>query len=120
MRLARRDEVHELIAPLIAAKTTEHWLQTLDAIGVPVSAIQDFATVAAEPQLAHRQVFVEQAHHLHPNRSVKVVRAAHVAEPGNPSIQGPTPTLGEHTDEILAELGYSVDQVKAMHNDGVV
>ena len=120
VRLARRDEVHELIAPLIAAKTTEHWLQTLDAIGVPVSAIQDFATVAAAPQLAHRQVFVEQAHHLHPNRSVKVVRAAHVAEPGHPSIQGPTPTLGEHTDEILAELGYSVDQVKAMHNDGVV
>ena len=43
LRLARRDEVHELIAPLIAAKTTEHWLQTLSAIGVPVSKIQDFA-----------------------------------------------------------------------------
>ena len=120
MRLARRDEVHELISPLIAAKTTEHWLQTLSAIGVPVSEIQDFATIAEDPQLAHREVFVKQAHHLDPSRSVKVVRAAHVAKPGNPSIQRPTPTLGAHTDDILSELGYSVDQIKAMRDDGMV
>ncbi len=120
VRLARRDEVHGLIAPMIAAQTTEYWLEALDAIGVPVSAIQDFPTIAEEPQLAHREVFVEQAHHLHPNESVKVVRAAHVAEPGNPSIQGPTPTLGAHTDDILGELGYSVDQIKAMRDEGMV
>ena len=120
VRLARRDEVHGLIAPMIAAQTTEYWLEALDAIGVPVSAIQDFPTIAEEPQLAHREVFVEQAHHLHPNESVKVVRAAHVAEPGNPSIQGPTPTLGAHTDDILGELGYGLDQIKAMRDEGVV
>jgi crotonobetainyl-CoA:carnitine CoA-transferase CaiB-like acyl-CoA transferase len=120
VRLARRDEVHGLIAPMIAAQTTEYWLEALDAIGVPVSAIQDFPTIAEEPQLAHREVFVEQAHHLHPNESVKVVRAAHVAEPGNPSIQGPTPTLGAHTEDILGELGYSVDQIKAMRDEGMV
>ena len=120
VRLVRRDEVHGLIAPMIAAQTTEYWLEALDAIGVPVSAIQDFPTIAEEPQLAHREVFVEQAHHLHPNQSVKVVRAAHVAEPGNPSIQGPTPTLGAHTDDILGELGYSVDQIKAMRDEGMV
>ena len=120
VRLARRDEVHGLIAPMIAAQTTEYWLEALDAIGVPVSAIQDFPTIAEEPQLAHREVFVEQAHHLHPNESVKVVRAAHVAEPGNPSIQGPTPTLGAHTDDILGELGYSLDQIKAMRDEGMV
>ena len=120
VRLARRDEVHGLIAPMIAAQTTEYWLEALDAIGVPVSAIQDFPTIAEEPQLAHREVFVEQAHHLHPNQSVKVVRAAHVAEPGNPSNQGPTPTQGAHTDDILGELGYSVDQIKAMRDEGMV
>ena len=120
VRLARRDEVHGLIAPMIAAQTTEYWLEALDAIGVPVSAIQDFPTIAEEPQLAHREVFVELAHHLHPNKSVKVVRAAHVAEPGNPSIQGPTPTLGAHTDDILGELGYSLDQIKAMRDEGMV
>jgi crotonobetainyl-CoA:carnitine CoA-transferase CaiB-like acyl-CoA transferase len=120
VRLARRDEVHGLIAPMIAAQTTEYWLEALDAIGVPVSAIQDFPTIAEEPQLAHREVFVEQAHHLHPNESVKVVRAAHVAEPGNPSVQGPTPTLGAHTDDILGELGYGLDQIKAMRDEGVV
>jgi crotonobetainyl-CoA:carnitine CoA-transferase CaiB-like acyl-CoA transferase len=120
VRLARRDEVHGLIAPMIAAQTTEYWLEALDAIGVPVSAIQDFSTIAEEPQLAHREVFVELAHHLHPNKSVKVVRAAHVAEPGNPSIQGPTPTLGAHTDDILGELGYSLDQIKAMRDEGMV
>ena len=36
VRLARRDEVHSLIAPIIAAETTEYWLETLDSIGVPV------------------------------------------------------------------------------------
>ncbi len=120
VRLARRDEVHRLIAPIIAAQTTEYWLETLDSIGVPVSAIQDFPAIAEEPQLAHREVFIDQAHHLHPNQSVKVVRAAHVAEPGNPSIQGPTPTLGAHTSDILNELGYSVEQIKAMRDGGIV
>ena len=120
VRLARRDEVHSLIAPIIAAETTEYWLETLDSIGVPVSAIQDFPAIAEEPQLAHREVFIEQAHHLYPNQSVKVVRAAHVAEPGNPSIQGPTPTLGAHTSDILSELGYSVEQIKAMRDKGMV
>ena len=120
IRLAKRNEVNNLIAPLIASQTTEHWLQALDAIGVPVSSIQDFPTIANEPQLAHREVFIEQAHHSEPDRTVKVVRASHVAAPGNPTVQGPSPTLGAHTDEILAELGYSAGDIALMRSEGMI
>lgn len=119
-RLGRRDELHSMLAPLIAAQDTEHWLHALDAIGVPVSAIQDFPTIAAEPQLAHREVIVDMAHHEDPEKSVKVVRASHVAEPGNPSIQGPSPTLGAHSEEILEELGYSAQEIGAMRDAGMI
>ncbi|NCF44265.1 MAG: CoA transferase [Proteobacteria bacterium] len=120
LRLARRDELHQLMAPRVAAATTEHWLQALDAIGVPVSAIQDLPTIALEPQLAHRGVFAELQHHEDPQTSLKVVRAAHVAEPGNPAVQGGTPTLGEHTDMILGELGYAAAEISAMRKKGMI
>lgn len=119
-RLRRREELHSILAPRIAAETTEHWLQALDAIGVPVSAIQDFPTVAEEPQLAHREVIVNMAHHEDSAKSVKIVRASHVAEPGSPSIQGPSPTLGAHSQEILEELGYSTEEVQAMRDAGMI
>jgi CoA:oxalate CoA-transferase len=118
-RLAQRDEVHHLIAPLIAQHTTEHWLQALDAIGVPVSAIQDFPTIAAEPQLAHREVFVELPHHSEKGKTVKVVRASHVASPGNPTVAGPSPTLGADSDDILRELGYADAEIQQMRDKGM-
>ena len=120
LRLARRDELHQLMAPRVAAATTEHWLDALDVIGVPVSAIQDLPTIALEPQLAHRGVFTELQHHEDPQKTLKVVRAAHVAEPGNPAVQGATPTLGEHTDEILGELGYGAAEINAMREKGMI
>lgn len=119
-RSARRDEVNQLVAPLIAQQTTAHWLQALDAIGVPASAIQDFPTIAEEPQLAHREVFVELPHHSDAEKSVTVVRASHVASPGNPTIQGPSPTLGAHTDEILQELGYTDADIADMRDKGMI
>ena len=119
-RLRRRDELHSILAPLIAAENTEHWLHALDAIGVPVSAIQDFPTVAEEPQLAHRGVIVDIAHHQDPEQSVKIVRASHVTEPGSPTIQGPSPTLGAHSQEILEELGYSAQEIGAMRDAGMI
>ena len=119
-RLSKRQELNDLVAPLIGAQTTEHWLSALDAIGVPVSAIQDFPTIASEPQLDHRGVFVELPHHSDEGRSVKVVRASHVAEPGNPTITGPSPTLGAHTDEILRELGYAEADIETMRSKGMI
>jgi crotonobetainyl-CoA:carnitine CoA-transferase CaiB-like acyl-CoA transferase len=112
--------LHSILAPLIAAENTEHWLHALDAIGVPVSAIQDFPTVAEEPQLAHRGVIVDIAHHQEPEQSVKIVRASHVAEPGSPTIQGPSPTLGAHSQEILEELGYSAQEIGTMRDAGMI
>lgn len=120
LRLSSRVELHEIIAPLIAQQTTEYWLQALDAVGVPVSAIQDLPTIVEEPQLAHRDVFVELDHHSEPDRAVKVVRASHVAEPGNPTVSGPSPTLGAHTDEIMAELGYTPEEIRRMRSDAII
>lgn len=120
LRLSSRVELHEIIAPLIAQQTTEYWLQALDAVGVPVSAIQDLPTIVEEPQLAHRDVFVELDHHSEPDRAVKVVRASHVAEPGNPTVSGPSPTLGAHTDEIMAELGYTPEEIQRMRSDAII
>ena len=119
-RLERRVEINDLLAPVIAAQTTEHWLEALDAIGVPVSSIQDFPTIAKEPQLAHREVFVEQPHHRDADETIKVVRASHVATPGNPTVQSPSPTLGAHTNDILGELGYRQNDIAAMRREGLV
>jgi crotonobetainyl-CoA:carnitine CoA-transferase CaiB-like acyl-CoA transferase len=43
-----------------------------------------------------------------------------VAEPGNPTITGPSPTLGAHTDEILRELGYAEADIETMRSKGMI
>jgi CoA:oxalate CoA-transferase len=52
--------------------------------------------------------------------TTRVVSAGHMSEPAPPKVQRPPPELGQHTDEILAELGYSASDISRLRDNGVV
>ncbi len=106
------------LAPAIAEKPSSYWLEVLEAAGVPAAPIQDLAAATAETQLEHRLIFAETPGADGASR--RVVSAGHVAEPDPPAVQGAAPTLGQHTDEVLTELGYSAEDIAELREAAVV
>jgi crotonobetainyl-CoA:carnitine CoA-transferase CaiB-like acyl-CoA transferase len=119
MRLKLADEINAILQPIIASQTTEHWLQTFNEVGVPVSAIQNLAQVAAEAQFEHRLAFTE-INRPGGEDKVRVVSASHMANPAPPIVQSPPPTLGAHNGDILAELGYSPKDIDQMREEYLI
>ncbi len=118
-RTERREELVPIIEEAMRAKTTAEWVEVLSGMGVPVGPVQDIAEVAADPQLAHRGMFVELDHPaLGPvtftGNPLKLSRT-----PGAPG--GVPPRLGEHTAEVLAGvLGLSDAEIGALKAEAAV
>ncbi len=118
-RVRHRDALIPLVEALFATRTTAEWLTRLQAEGVPATPIQGVDRVLADPQVKQREMVVDLRHPVHGalptlGTPIKVdgARGLDVAPP---------PTLGEHTDAVLADiLGYPTDRVAALRASGVV
>jgi CoA:oxalate CoA-transferase len=119
---ARTQHYDELIPVIVVAmlqKTTSEWVDLLAEMGIPVGPVQDIGEVARDPQIAHRDMFVELDHPvLGPVRftgnPLKLSRT-----PGGPGRL--PPGLGEHSAEVLAEvLGMSGERVNELLAEEVV
>ena len=84
---------------------------------VPTGPVYDYAEVAADPQMWVNGYLAELEHPNFPDHRVVGVPVELSATPGG--LQGPAPELGQHTEEVLLELGYSWDEIEAMREAGV-
>jgi formyl-CoA transferase len=93
----------------LAKKKSAEWIGALNAAGVPCGPIYSMDQVFADPQVDHLGVAV-------PVESptlgkFRVVNQAVRLSRTPPRVTSAAPEVGEHTDEILAELGYSKDEI---------
>jgi crotonobetainyl-CoA:carnitine CoA-transferase CaiB-like acyl-CoA transferase len=117
-RVANRDVLRPLIAERLAAASTETWLGRLEDAEIPAGPINDLAAAFASPQVAARGLLTDVEHPvLGTLRQVGPPFALH-ATPA--TVRRPPPLLGEHTDEILAELGHDAAAIRALREAGVV
>jgi crotonobetainyl-CoA:carnitine CoA-transferase CaiB-like acyl-CoA transferase len=117
-RVAARAQLRPMIADRLAARSTAEWLRALAEADVPCGPITDILAAFHSPEAAARSMLVEVEH-----PALGVLRQAGIpiefdATPG--SVRTAPPLLGEHTDEILAELGLSVDETARLRADRVV
>jgi crotonobetainyl-CoA:carnitine CoA-transferase CaiB-like acyl-CoA transferase len=101
-RMQHLVEMYELMRETVATGTTQEWLDRLDEHEVPCAAVNSIEDLLTDPQLAHNQLIEESAHPT--AGAIRNARpaarfAAHRFEHRNPA-----PTLGQHTDEVIAEL----------------
>jgi crotonobetainyl-CoA:carnitine CoA-transferase CaiB-like acyl-CoA transferase len=117
-RRARYLELAALIEEVTVTRASAHWYAALEAAGVPCGVLQTYDQVLGDPHLAARGFF-----HELPHPTVGPVRAL-----GSPARLSRTPVrlrragprLGEHTAELLLELGKSHAEVQALADEGVV
>lgn len=114
-RVENREAVVKIISDLIATKTGEEWLKIITDAGVPCGPIYTLDKIFADPQVLHREMMVELKH----------PKAGKIKVTGNPvklsdtpgEIKTSPPTLGQHTEEILTQLGYNRQDVDKMRQE---
>ncbi len=109
LRVKHRAELEALLEARFRTATTAEWLVRLDAAGVPAGPILGYDEVFADPQVRHRAMAVEIQHPRAGRTRVLGVPVKLSATPG--AIRRPAPLLGEHTDEILSELGLDASAI---------
>ena len=117
-RKAREDELASLLEETFSTQDTAHWLQMLDEAGVVAGPIYNMEQVYNDPQVLAREMLVDihdpELGTIH-NIGVPVKLSA---TPG--SIRHRAPALGEHSAEVLLELGFTQGDVDALLSEGVI
>ncbi len=113
----KRDEIKELVQNVIKERTTEEWLQLLEKHDVWCARINTYADLVKDPQVEYNQVIKELERE--DIGSFKVVDFPITLSESKAEIRKPPPRLGEHTEEILRELGYD-DEIEEMKNNGII
>lgn len=125
MRFARNaDRVRhrEVLIPLIAECMREcdraTWLQQLEAVGIPCSAVNDIDEVFTDPQVQARGLRIEMP--LPGAGSVPLVASPLRLSATPVQYRDPPPRLGQHTDEVLRELGIEDRAIQSMREAGAI
>ncbi len=117
-RMINIKDLTAIMEQTFATKTTAEWVETLEEAGVPCGPIYDIKQVYDDPQVKAREMIVEVDHPV-AGRVKNIGVPVKLSEtPG--SVRVAAPTLGQHTDEILREIGCSADEISDMHESGAV
>lgn len=117
-RLARTAELKEIIEQRFSTLTAKEAEALFDGTSVAASSVMDIVESLENPQLLARDMVIEVNDPV--MGPVKLVGdPIHLSE-NTPITNLPSPTLGEHTDEILTQLGYTSEEIKALKEKKVV
>ncbi|QPZ38359.1 CaiB/BaiF CoA transferase family protein [Paramicrobacterium chengjingii] len=115
---SHRDEISALTAQHLATDTTQNWLDRFAEVGIWAGPVLDYEALVNDPQIIHNGTFVEYDHHTE----------GHVKTPGFPykfskaplTVERGAPLTGEHTHEILTDIGMSESDVDSLAANGSI
>ncbi|MCA4924094.1 MAG: CoA transferase [Methylobacterium sp.] len=118
MLFDRRDEVHAAIEAVTVQETTDHWMQRLLTFDLWCGEVVDQADVPQDPQVRHMQAFTSVAHPQIGDIQTVNVPITFSETPG--AVRRHPPSVGEHTREILREMGRSEPEIDQLLQSGAV
>lgn len=115
-RLKDKDELNDEIAKIIKEQDSDFWLRKLSRAEIPCGRVNNIKEVLEHPQTLHRGLIKEVESKVgklklldHP---IKMSRT--------PARLDPPPELGQHTDEVLRELGFSEGEIESLREKGII
>ena len=116
-RMRHRREINRIVAERIAVRTRAEWIELLNEEGVPCGPIQNLEEVFSDPQVHHQQMVLTSRQ---PSGGVRMPGFAVKMSEAPARLRRPSPQIGEHTDEVLAEAGFDRAQIDALRGRGIV
>jgi formyl-CoA transferase len=115
---ANRGELFSLIEPIFEQRPTAEWVERLGAEGQRFAPVNDYRAIAAYEQ-AYANGYLRRV--VHPEWGPISIVGNPVALSATPAEPGITaPELGQHSEEVLLEAGYSWDEIARLHDSGVL
>jgi crotonobetainyl-CoA:carnitine CoA-transferase CaiB-like acyl-CoA transferase len=119
-RLRNRDELNAIIESHTRERTSAEWVALLNEAGVPCGPINYVDEALSDPQVLHLGI-ARPVEHPQLGRIEVVGQAVHLERTPQPAeMRLPAPAPGEHTEEVLGELGYDAAAVAGLRQRGVV
>jgi CoA:oxalate CoA-transferase len=120
LRVINRNELKAALEETLRLKPAEEWDQLLTQAHVPVGVILSLPEILAHPQIESRQLIKRFKRVKGVGRDIAVTRLGFRLAKEQPDTDLPPPALGEHTNEVLAQFGYSVDEIADLRRLKVV
>ncbi|MBM3780322.1 MAG: CoA transferase [Acidobacteria bacterium] len=117
-RLTHYHELRPLLVEALQARTRAEWTTRFHAAGVPCGAVRDLHEVLSDPQIEARDMVASVDHPtVGPTR---VMGSPLKLSATPPSVRTPPPLLGQHTRDVLTELGYDQQMIEQLSASGVI
>jgi crotonobetainyl-CoA:carnitine CoA-transferase CaiB-like acyl-CoA transferase len=113
-----RDELFAKTAAKLLTKTTAEWLAAFVDVGIWSAPVYTYEELVDDPQIKHNGSFVEYEHPTEGH--IKTPGFPYTFSAGNPTVRMGAPVVGQHSSEILAEIGIPDTQINDLLTSGVV
>lgn len=119
LRSENRVQLNQDLAAITKTKPSDHWITALNMAGVPCGPINSIDKTFAEPQVQHVGI-ARKVHHAELGEYGVVGQPINLSDAPQPEFLKPTPDTGQHSEEILADLGFSTSDIAELRSKGVV
>lgn len=117
-RARNRKALNAALNEAFGTKKSDEWVSILNAASVPCGPIYSVDQVFADPQVQHLRAAAQVSHPL--LGEIRLVNQAVGLSRTPATMQRATPEIGQHTDEVLAEVGYSAAEIAGLRNNMII
>jgi crotonobetainyl-CoA:carnitine CoA-transferase CaiB-like acyl-CoA transferase len=117
-RIKNYEALVQALRPVFAARPRAYWAERLAACDVPAAVVHSIPEAMEEPEVKHLGMFHELSHERYGKRTT--MRRASRIDGERESAPLPPPALGEHTDRVLGEFGFSQGEIAELRAAGAV